>query len=106
MIIIYYVCFLPLFHFREVTEIREITRKSIPRNSLESAEYVKVITGLLNAKDFRDRINGIKQLLSDTENNQELVVGNIVKVRTIKINFYLQSIIVNKVHQYNNCLIS
>ncbi|KAB0369066.1 hypothetical protein FD755_019071 [Muntiacus reevesi] len=65
---------------REVTEIREITRKSIPRNSLESAEYIKVITGLLNAKDFRDRINGIKQLLSDTENNQELVVGNIVKI--------------------------
>ncbi|KAF6133423.1 TOG array regulator of axonemal microtubules 1 [Phyllostomus discolor] len=65
---------------REVTEIREVTRKSFPHNSLESAEYVKVITGLLNAKDFRDRINGIKQLLSDTENNQELVVGNIVKI--------------------------
>uniref|UniRef100_A0A8D1N4M0 TOG array regulator of axonemal microtubules protein 1 n=1 Tax=Sus scrofa TaxID=9823 RepID=A0A8D1N4M0_PIG len=65
---------------REVTEIREFTRKSVPRNSSESAEYIKVITGLLNAKDFRDRINGIKQLLSDTENNQELVVGNIVKI--------------------------
>lgn len=65
---------------REVTEIREVIRKSFPHNSLESAEYVKVITGLLNAKDFRDRINGIKQLLSDTENNQELVVGNIVKI--------------------------
>ncbi|XP_011374491.1 TOG array regulator of axonemal microtubules protein 1 isoform X1 [Pteropus vampyrus] len=65
---------------REVTEIREVTRKSVPRNSLESAEYIKVITGLLNAKDFRDRINGIKQLLSDTENNQELVVGNLVKI--------------------------
>lgn len=73
---------LPFFHFREVTEIREVTRKSVPRNSLESAEYIKVITGLLNAKDFRDRINGIKQLLSDTENNQELVVGNLVKVST------------------------
>ncbi|XP_053080393.1 TOG array regulator of axonemal microtubules protein 1 isoform X1 [Acinonyx jubatus] len=71
---------LPFFDFREVTEIRDITRKSVPRNSLESAEYIKVITGLLNAKDFRDRINGIKQLLSDTENNQELVVGNIVKI--------------------------
>lgn len=70
------------FYFREVTEIREVTRKSVPRNSLESAEYIKVITGLLNAKDFRDRINGIKQLLSDTENNQELVVGNLVKVST------------------------
>ncbi|XP_035116301.2 TOG array regulator of axonemal microtubules protein 1 isoform X2 [Callithrix jacchus] len=65
---------------KEVTEVREVTRKSVPRNSLESAEYLKVITGLLNAKDFRDRINGIKQLLSDTENNQELVVGNIVKI--------------------------
>ncbi|XP_062061196.1 TOG array regulator of axonemal microtubules protein 1 isoform X5 [Lepus europaeus] len=65
---------------REVTEVREVTRKSVCRNSLESAEYIKVITGLLNAKDFRDRINGIKQLLSDTENNQELVVGNIVKI--------------------------
>ncbi|XP_053512791.1 TOG array regulator of axonemal microtubules protein 1 isoform X5 [Artibeus jamaicensis] len=65
---------------REVTEIREATRKSVPHNSVESAEYIKVITGLLNAKDFRDRINGIKQLLSDTENNQELVVGNIVKI--------------------------
>ncbi|XP_041513843.1 TOG array regulator of axonemal microtubules protein 1 isoform X1 [Microtus oregoni] len=65
---------------REVTEVREAPRKPAPRNSLESAEYIKVITGLLNAKDFRDRINGIKQLLSDTENNQELVVGNIVKI--------------------------
>ncbi|XP_032337841.1 TOG array regulator of axonemal microtubules protein 1 isoform X1 [Camelus ferus] len=65
---------------REVAEIREVSRKSVPRNSLESAEYIKVITSLLNAKDFRDRINGIKQLLSDTENNQELVVGNIVKI--------------------------
>ncbi|XP_023597750.1 TOG array regulator of axonemal microtubules protein 1 isoform X1 [Trichechus manatus latirostris] len=65
---------------REVTEVREVTRKSVPRNTLESTEYIKVITGLLNAKDFRDRINGIKQLLSDTENNQELVVGNIVKI--------------------------
>ncbi|KAL2789980.1 TOG array regulator of axonemal microtubules protein 1 isoform 2 [Daubentonia madagascariensis] len=65
---------------REVTEVREVTRKSVPRNSFESAEYIKVITGLLNAKDFRDRINGIKQLLSDTENNQELVIANIVKI--------------------------
>ncbi|XP_047395588.1 TOG array regulator of axonemal microtubules protein 1 isoform X5 [Sciurus carolinensis] len=65
---------------REVTEVREVSRKSVPRNSLDSAEYVKVITSLLNAKDFRDRINGIKQLLSDAENNQELVVGNIVKI--------------------------
>ena len=60
------------FHFREVTEVREVPRKSAPRNSLESAEYIKVITGLLNAKDFRDRINGIKQLLSDGIITQEI----------------------------------
>lgn len=65
---------------RESREVREMSRKLVPRNTLESAEYVKVITTLLNAKDFRDRINGIKQLLADTENNQELVVANIVKV--------------------------
>lgn len=65
---------------REATEAREVTRKTVPRNSLENEEYVKDIIGLLNAKDFRDRINGIKQLLSDTENNQGFVVANIVKV--------------------------
>uniref|UniRef100_A0A8C2VQL9 TOG array regulator of axonemal microtubules protein 1 n=1 Tax=Chinchilla lanigera TaxID=34839 RepID=A0A8C2VQL9_CHILA len=65
---------------KDITEVREVTRRSVPRNSLESAEYIKVLTGLLNAKDFRDRISGIKQLLSDAENNQELVVGNIVKI--------------------------
>uniref|UniRef100_A0A8C2TJF0 TOG array regulator of axonemal microtubules 1 n=1 Tax=Coturnix japonica TaxID=93934 RepID=A0A8C2TJF0_COTJA len=65
---------------REATEAREVSRKPAPRNSLESEEYVKDIVGLLNAKDFRDRINGIKQLLSDTENNQDVVIVNIVKI--------------------------
>ncbi|KFO10442.1 Protein FAM179B, partial [Balearica regulorum gibbericeps] len=65
---------------RETTEAREITRKTAPRNALESEEYVKDIIGLLNAKDFRDRINGIKQLLSDTENNQGFVIANLVKI--------------------------
>lgn len=65
---------------REAADAREVPRKAAPRNALESEEYVKDITGLLNAKDFRDRINGIKQLLSDTENNQGFVVANIVKV--------------------------
>lgn len=69
---------------RETTEAREVSRKPAPRNSLESEEYVKDIIGLLNAKDFRDRINGIKQLLSDTENNQGFVVANIVKVTVWK----------------------
>ncbi|XP_039214558.1 TOG array regulator of axonemal microtubules protein 1 isoform X4 [Crotalus tigris] len=65
---------------REIREIRDMSRKLVPRNALENAEYVKFITTLLNAKDFRDRINGIKQLLEDTENNQDLVVANIVKI--------------------------
>ncbi|KAJ7345351.1 hypothetical protein JRQ81_001301 [Phrynocephalus forsythii] len=65
---------------RESREGRELSRKSAPRNPLESAEYVKDITRLLNAKDFRDRISGIKQLLADTESNQDLVVANIVKI--------------------------
>ncbi|KAM9190351.1 TOG array regulator of axonemal microtubules protein 1 [Mergus octosetaceus] len=65
---------------RETAEAREVTRKAAPRNSIESEEYVKDIIGLLNAKDFRDRINGINQLLSDTENNQDFVVANIVKI--------------------------
>ncbi|XP_069712854.1 TOG array regulator of axonemal microtubules protein 1 isoform X2 [Phaenicophaeus curvirostris] len=68
------------FTDRETTEAREVTRKTAPRNPLESEEYVKDLIGLLNAKDFRDRIAGIKQLLSDAENNQGIVVANVVKI--------------------------
>ncbi|KAM6444553.1 TOG array regulator of axonemal microtubules protein 1 [Rhynochetos jubatus] len=65
---------------RDTAEACEVTRKTAPRNSLESEEYVKEITGLLNGKDFRDRIHGIRQLLADTENHQGLVLANIVKI--------------------------
>ncbi|KFO99655.1 Protein FAM179B, partial [Calypte anna] len=65
---------------RETTETREVTRRAAPRGSLESEEHVKDMIGLLNGKDFRDRITGIKQLLADTENNQGFVVANIVKI--------------------------
>ncbi|KFQ11266.1 Protein FAM179B, partial [Leptosomus discolor] len=65
---------------RETTEGREVTRKAAPRNTLESEEHVKDMIASLNAKDFRDRINGIKQLLSEAENNQGFVVANIVKI--------------------------
>ncbi|XP_060117344.1 TOG array regulator of axonemal microtubules protein 1 [Heteronotia binoei] len=65
---------------REVREVCDVTRKLGPRNTLESAEYVKVLTASLNAKDFRERISGIRQLLEDTESNQDLVVANIVKI--------------------------
>ncbi|XP_065542720.1 TOG array regulator of axonemal microtubules protein 1 isoform X2 [Lathamus discolor] len=65
---------------RDTTEASEVVRKTAPRNLLENEEYVKDIIGLLNAKDFRDRIRGIKQLLFDAENNQGFVVANIVKI--------------------------
>ncbi|XP_077180266.1 TOG array regulator of axonemal microtubules protein 1 [Paroedura picta] len=65
---------------REAREGGEMPRKLGPRNTLESAEYVKVITTSLNAKDFRERISGIRQLLEDTESNQDLVATNIIKI--------------------------
>ncbi|XP_029821139.1 TOG array regulator of axonemal microtubules protein 1 [Manacus vitellinus] len=65
---------------RDTTEAREVPRKAAPRSALESEEYVKDIVGLLNAKDFRERITGIRQLLLDTENSPGLVVANLVKV--------------------------
>ncbi|XP_051628044.1 TOG array regulator of axonemal microtubules protein 1 isoform X2 [Manacus candei] len=65
---------------RDTTEAREVPRKAAPRSALESEEYVKDIVGLLNAKDFRERITGIRQLLLDTENSPGLVVANLVKI--------------------------
>ncbi|XP_072127220.1 TOG array regulator of axonemal microtubules protein 1 isoform X2 [Mobula birostris] len=69
---------------RDVTDavmnLRDYTWKPCPRNLMENAEYLKEITGLLSAKDFRDRSRGIEQLLTDCQNNQELVIVNIVKI--------------------------
>ncbi|XP_068022913.1 TOG array regulator of axonemal microtubules protein 1-like [Melanerpes formicivorus] len=65
---------------REAAEGREVTRKVAPRNALENEEYLQDLIGLLNARDFRERISGVKQLLSDTENNQGFVLANIVKI--------------------------
>ncbi|XP_009070563.1 PREDICTED: protein FAM179B-like, partial [Acanthisitta chloris] len=65
---------------RDTRESCEVPRKAAPRSALESEEYVRDIIALLNAKDFRERINGIKQLLADTESNPGLVVANIVKI--------------------------
>ncbi|XP_051874923.1 TOG array regulator of axonemal microtubules protein 1 isoform X2 [Pristis pectinata] len=63
-----------------VVNLRDYTWKPSPRNLMENAEYLKEITGLLGAKDFRDRSRGIEQLLTDCQNNQELVIVNIVKI--------------------------
>uniref|UniRef100_A0A8C5TU83 TOG domain-containing protein n=1 Tax=Malurus cyaneus samueli TaxID=2593467 RepID=A0A8C5TU83_9PASS len=65
---------------RDATEAQEAPRRAAPRSALENEEYVRDILGLLNAKDFRERINGIRQLLSDTESNPALVVNNIIKI--------------------------
>ncbi|XP_048455642.1 TOG array regulator of axonemal microtubules protein 1 isoform X3 [Rhincodon typus] len=69
---------------RDVTEgalhLRDYTWRPSPRNLIENEEYLKEITGLLGAKDFRDRSRGIEQLLTDCQNNQDLVIVNIVKI--------------------------
>ncbi|XP_072347444.1 TOG array regulator of axonemal microtubules protein 1 isoform X2 [Scyliorhinus torazame] len=69
---------------RDITEgivnLRDHTWKPSPRNLMENSEYLKEITGLLGAKDFRDRSRGIEQLLTDCQSNQELVIINIVKI--------------------------
>ncbi|NXO44624.1 TGRM1 protein, partial [Locustella ochotensis] len=48
--------------------------------ALESEEYVRDLVGLLNAKDFRERMGGVRQLLLDTEGSPALVLANIVKI--------------------------
>ncbi|XP_067894955.1 TOG array regulator of axonemal microtubules protein 1 isoform X2 [Heterodontus francisci] len=60
--------------------LRDYTWRPSPRNLMENAEYLKEITGLLGAKDFRDRSRGIEQLLTDCRNNPDLVIINIVKI--------------------------
>uniref|UniRef100_A0A8B9FB00 TOG array regulator of axonemal microtubules 1 n=1 Tax=Amazona collaria TaxID=241587 RepID=A0A8B9FB00_9PSIT len=65
---------------RETTEAFEVVRKTAPCNLTESEKCVTNIIGLLNAKDFRDRIRGIKQLLFDAENNEGFVVANIFEI--------------------------
>ncbi|XP_048393699.1 TOG array regulator of axonemal microtubules protein 1 isoform X3 [Stegostoma tigrinum] len=69
---------------RDTTEgalhLRDYTWRPSPRNLIENEEYLKEITGLLGAKDFRDRSRGIEQLLTDCQNNQDLVIVNIIKI--------------------------
>ncbi|XP_068874802.1 pre-mRNA-processing factor 39 isoform X2 [Aphelocoma coerulescens] len=65
---------------RDSTEAHEAPRRAAPRSALEGEEYVRDIIGSLNAKDFRERISGVRQLLADTESNPALVLANIVKI--------------------------
>eukprot|EP00062_Callorhinchus_milii_P018045 gi/632971096/ref/XP_007902004.1/ PREDICTED: protein FAM179B [Callorhinchus milii] len=63
-----------------VINLRDYTWKPTQRNLIENAEYIKDITNLLGAKDFRDRSRGIEQLVTNCQNNQDLVITNIVKI--------------------------
>ncbi|XP_053801157.1 TOG array regulator of axonemal microtubules protein 1 isoform X2 [Vidua chalybeata] len=70
----------PIIPDRDSTEAHEAPRRAAPRSALESEEYVRDIVGLLNAKDFRERIGGVRQLLLDTESSPGLVLANIVRI--------------------------
>ncbi|XP_066045292.1 TOG array regulator of axonemal microtubules protein 1 isoform X2 [Chamaea fasciata] len=71
----------PIILDRDSTEAQEAPRRAAaPRSALESEDYVRDIVGLLNAKDFRERISGVRQLLLDTESSPGLVLANIVRI--------------------------
>uniref|UniRef100_A0A8C3XG91 TOG array regulator of axonemal microtubules 1 n=1 Tax=Cyanoderma ruficeps TaxID=181631 RepID=A0A8C3XG91_9PASS len=70
----------PIILDRDSTEACEAPRRAAPRSALESEEYVRDLVGLLKAKDFRERISGVRQLLLDTEGSPALVLANIVKI--------------------------
>uniref|UniRef100_A0A1A7XBY7 Family with sequence similarity 179, member B n=1 Tax=Iconisemion striatum TaxID=60296 RepID=A0A1A7XBY7_9TELE len=46
----------------------------------DKTEYIQQISGLLGSKDFRERIKGIDQLVSDCEHNPNMVVNSIFPV--------------------------
>ncbi|XP_050831476.1 TOG array regulator of axonemal microtubules protein 1 isoform X2 [Serinus canaria] len=70
----------PIIPDRDNTESQEAPRRAAPRSALESEEYVRDMVGSLNAKDFRERIRGTRQLLLDTESSPALVLANIVRI--------------------------
>ncbi|RMB98469.1 hypothetical protein DUI87_24683 [Hirundo rustica rustica] len=70
----------PIILDRDSAEPQEAPRRAAPRSALESEDYVRDIVSLLNAKDFRERISGVRQLLLDTESSPALVLANIVRI--------------------------
>ncbi|XP_059706729.1 TOG array regulator of axonemal microtubules protein 1 isoform X3 [Haemorhous mexicanus] len=70
----------PIIPDRDSTESQEAPRRAAPRSALESEEYLRAIVGSLNARDFRERIRGARQLLLDTESSPALVLANIVRI--------------------------
>ncbi|XP_062351102.1 TOG array regulator of axonemal microtubules protein 1 [Cinclus cinclus] len=67
----------PIIPDRDSTEVHEAPRRAA---ALDSEEYVRDIVGLLNAKDFRERISGVRQLQLDTESSPALVLNNIIRI--------------------------
>ncbi|XP_064278828.1 TOG array regulator of axonemal microtubules protein 1 isoform X2 [Passer domesticus] len=70
----------PIIPDRDSTESHEPPRRAAPRSALESEEYVRDMVGLLNAKDFRERIRGVRQLLRHAESSPAPVLANIVRI--------------------------
>uniref|UniRef100_A0A672ZLL3 TOG domain-containing protein n=1 Tax=Sphaeramia orbicularis TaxID=375764 RepID=A0A672ZLL3_9TELE len=57
----------------EVIEGRVNICRSQPQSIADKTEYIKQISGLLGSKDFRERIKGIDQLVSDCQHNPNMV---------------------------------
>ncbi|XP_054371277.1 TOG array regulator of axonemal microtubules protein 1 isoform X1 [Molothrus ater] len=70
----------PIVPDRDSTESQEAPRRAAPRSALQGEEYLRDLVGSLNARDFRERIRGARQLLLDTESSPGLVLPNIVRI--------------------------
>uniref|UniRef100_H0ZSN3 TOG array regulator of axonemal microtubules 1 n=1 Tax=Taeniopygia guttata TaxID=59729 RepID=H0ZSN3_TAEGU len=70
----------PIIPDRDSTESQEAPRRAAPRSALESEDYVRDMVGLLSARDFRERLGGVRQLLLDTESSPGLVLANLLRI--------------------------
>ncbi|XP_030640972.1 TOG array regulator of axonemal microtubules protein 1 [Chanos chanos] len=53
----------------------QYSSKAQAQSIADKTEYIKQLTALLNSKDFRERIRGIDQLVSDSQENPYMVTG-------------------------------
>ncbi|XP_063255834.1 TOG array regulator of axonemal microtubules protein 1 isoform X2 [Prinia subflava] len=70
----------PIILDRDSTEAHEAPRRAAPRSALDSEEYVRDMVGLLSARDFRERISGVRQLLLHAQGSPALVLANIIRI--------------------------
>lgn len=61
------------------------------RNLVDNHEFIKQLTGTLSSKDFRERIKGIHQLVSECETNQDLIVSNVFPVSAVLFCLFIYS---------------